>query len=160
MRDRNYVLKDRSGNLLLFALPLLAIFLLLFTGILEWYRIGTISNQVDLELSRALKISADLAMEDSYRQDGESVMNCGKAETAFYSYLYEQMELNSQLQKLQGEDCLYTIQLHRTIFRESPPEIRIEGTLELLPSVFKVFGKDIGKIQINISKGIRNTRLE
>ena len=105
---------------------------------MEYYHIFTTKESVDIDVSRALNISVDLAMQDIDWIQHNSVMDTTKAEKEFKSYLINDMGLNSNYEKYDSNgEFLYQIiidetKIQRTI-RMKPVTVR-----SVLPETFDV----------------------
>lgn len=137
------------------------IFAIIATLSIEYYRIFTIKESVSTEISRALNISVDTAMQDVDWIQHNSVMNTSIAEAEFKKYLEDSMELNQYYERYDSNgDFMYQIIIDSQQIEESPARYSIKGKIRLQPAMIRKFFADGYKFDIAFSQTSRNTRYD
>ena len=133
----------------------LGVFLLLF----EFYRIYTIVQNVDIELSRAVNIAVDLSMMDEYRRDRELVLDVDKAYESFYSYLHSELKLdgNHVFHDKNGK-AVFRLEISDLAILAAPPGIRARAHIELRPTYFGNFYLD--SMRFPVGAASQNRRID
>jgi hypothetical protein len=150
------ILKNKSGNMIILLLFIL-MFLFSFSAIVsEIFRINSIQGHVDAELQRAVNIALEDAMHDTWRQDAYAKVDTVLAEEKFISYLYNELDLSSGLEKWQGGSKVYSLVIENMSASYDPPRLTVRGKA-VVKSAFKFLTKDI-EIPFDISS--RNMRLD
>lgn len=99
---------------------------------MEYYHIFTTKESVDIDVSRALNISVDLAMQDIDWIQHNSVMDTTKAEKEFKSYLINDMGLNSNYEKYDSNgEFLYQIIIDETKIQRTPAKFKVSGRIRM-----------------------------
>ena len=76
------------------------VFAIVATLSIEYYRIFSFKESVETDISRALNISVDIAMQDINRIQHKSIMDTDIARIEFKKYLKDNMGLNSFNEKI------------------------------------------------------------
>ena len=101
---------------------------------MEYYHIFTTKESVDIDVSRALNVSVDLAMQDIDWIQHNSVMDTTKAEKEFKSYLINDMGLNSNYEKYDSNgEFLYQIIIDETKIQRTPAKFKVSGRIRMKP---------------------------
>ena len=118
---------------LLASLLIFCIILLL----LEFYRIHTIKQGVDIELSRTVNIALDLSMMDLYRRDRQLELDVAVAREQVFSYLHTELELDGNLRYYDGSgNEVFELVIDELYILGSPPTIRLSGGVYIRPTYF------------------------
>ena len=145
-----------------FSNPAFILFLFVFCIItvltVEYYRIYTVKEYIDDEMSRAVNIAVDTAMLDEYRQVHVSFINIDTAKKTFNDYLYNEMQLNSANERFDNGKFQYRLIIEDTVIEESPAKYTVKGTLQMRPILLeKLVPIDI---DIPFKQTSRNQRYE
>ena len=105
--------------------------------LLEFYRIYTVKQNLDIELSRAVNIALDLSMMDIYRRDHELELDVGDAIDSFYSYLHNELKLDGNLinRDASGNE-VFELVIDDLFIQGSPPVIRLRASILIKPTYF------------------------
>jgi hypothetical protein len=118
---------------LLIAFAILGVLLL----ISELFRIHTIKQNVDIELSRAVNIALDLSMMDIYRRDHELELDIDAARASFYSYLRDDLQLDRSLSYRDSDGKeIFSLYIQELTIQASPPVIKLRASIEFKPTYF------------------------
>lgn len=102
-------IKETSGASSVIAVGLIFIFLLIGFFATDALRVFAIQENVSDELYRASNLSIKAAMYDSDRHDAVSHFDENVAKNTFYTCLYENLNLNSNLERWEDGDLEYRI---------------------------------------------------
>ncbi|WP_242965271.1 hypothetical protein [Dehalobacterium formicoaceticum] len=117
----NRMMNNRKGDVFLFILILVFFILTLSVMLIEYFRMESLYQQVEYVLQRGVNSSVEYAMRDDYRRDGYSRMDSALAQEMLYAYFYENMELDSGLNKYAGNQWVYQLEVERIDATDSPP---------------------------------------
>jgi hypothetical protein len=125
----------------------------------EMYRIYTIKQNVDIELSRAVNIALDLSMMDIYRRDHALELDPGIARASFYSYLHDDLKLDGSLsyRDSSGRE-IFSLDIQDLIIQASPPVIKLNAGIEFKPSYFGNFY--LTYIRLPVRAASQNKRIQ
>lgn len=126
----NQIMNNRKGDVFLFILLLVFFILTLSVMLIEYFRMESLYQQVEYVLQRGINSSVEYAMRDDYRRDGYSRMDSALAEEMLYAYFYENMGLDSGLNKYAGNQWVYQLEVERIDATDSPPGLTLTGTLK------------------------------
>ena len=151
--------KNENGmttlNYLFMSLVIFGVILLLF----EFYRIYTIKQNVDIELSRAVNTAVDLSMMDIYRRDHVSELDAGLASDSFHSYLNNELMLDRNL--IYHDDSgneIFELDIEELSIQKSPPLIKVQGRITFRPTYFGNIYLDY--IHFPVKAASHNKRME
>jgi hypothetical protein len=118
------------------ALLALAVVMIAFLFVCEFFRAYSIKQGMDIELARAANTAADLAMSDLYRQDHLSQLDEGAARDWFYAYLRDDMGLTEGAWEARGADggVVYALEIERLEIERVPPRIRVSAEVSVRPA--------------------------
>lgn len=126
---------------------------------MEYYHIFTIKESVDTEISRALNISVDTAMQDIDWIQRKSVMNTDIAEEEFEKYLKNDMRLNNSYERYDANgEFMYQIIIDEEDIQESPARYTVRGRIRLQPVTVRSILPD--RFDIPFEQSSRNTRYD
>lgn len=150
------MLRNEKGSATALLLLFTVIFLVISGICAEWYHAITLRNYVDEELTRALRLSMNLSIDDSYRKDHVSRALPCIGEDEFALYLRNYMGLNDSCEKFADNKLVYKICFSQINVLEETPEFDIQGVIIKAPLLFN----DVGEIKIPFHIKITNTRME
>lgn len=137
------------------------VFAIVTTLSIEYYRIFSLKESVETEISRALNISVDTAMQDIDWIQHNSVMNTDIAEAEFKIYLTEDMGLNNYNIKYDSDgNFLYQLIIDDELIQRSPAKYSIEGNIRMQPAIIRKFFPDGYTFDVPFSQSSRNTRYD
>ncbi len=151
-------MKKRDGSANVFFLLFFILFILITTITVEFYHIFTVKEHVETELSRAVNIAVDTAMLDEYRMEHISMIHIPTAQSAFESYLHNEMQLDSANERKQDGKVLYRMILHKTVLENNPVVFEVSGVVITKPVLLSDFVPM--EIEIPFKVKARNQRYE
>jgi hypothetical protein len=152
----NRMMNNRKGDVFLFILILIFFILTLAVILSEYFRIESLYQQAEYVIQRGINSSVEYAMRDDYRRDGYSRMDSALAEETLYAYFYENMGLDSELNKYAGNQWVYQLEIERIDATDSPPCLTLTGALKTR-SVFNFLS---GTIRLPFTISSVNIRIE
>lgn len=150
------MMNNRKGDVFLFILILVFFILTLAVILSEYFRIESLYQQAEYVIQRGVNSSVEYAMRDDYRRDGYSRMDSALAEETLYAYFYENMGLDSELNKYAGNQWVYQLEVERIDATDSPPCLTLTGALKTR-SVFNFLS---GAIRLPFTISSVNIRIE
>ncbi|MGI6684608.1 MAG: hypothetical protein ACOX47_03770 [Bacillota bacterium] len=150
------MMNNRKGDVFLFILILIFFILTLAVILSEYFRIESLYQQAEYVIQRGINSSVEYAMRDDYRRDGYSRMDSALAEETLYAYFYENMGLDSELNKYAGNQWVYQLEIERIDATDSPPCLTLTGALKTR-SVFNFLS---GTIRLPFTISSVNIRIE
>jgi hypothetical protein len=150
------MMNNRKGDVFLFILILVFFILTLAVILSEYFRIESLYQQAEYVIQRGVNSSVEYAMRDDYRRDGYSRMDSALAEETLYAYFHENMGLDSELNKYDGNQWVYQLEVERIDATDSPPCLTLTGTLKTR-SVFNFLS---GTIRLPFTISSVNIRIE
>ena len=150
--------KSEQGNTtlgyMLASVALLGVVLLL----LEFYKVYTVKQNIDIELSRAVNIALDLSMMDIYRRDHVLVLDEGVARDSFFSYLHTELNLDGNLvYRDEGGKEIFELDIETLFIQGEPPIISMRGSIVFRPTYFG--NMYLGHIRFPVRAGSHNKRI-
>ena len=151
LRKENGVM---SLGYMLASLLILGIILLLF----EFYRIYTIKQNLDVELSRAVNIALDLSMMDIYRRDHQLELDAGSAKDHLFSYLNNELKLDGNLRyhDSKGKE-VFELNIDDLFIQKAPPVIKLRVSVIIKPTYFGNMYLD--NIRFTVKAASQNNRI-
>ncbi len=146
--------RGTSGGSVILACCIIGVVMVLM---MELYRYYTIKENMDRQMSRAINMAIDVAMEDSARQVHISKIDTAVAYQEFYKYLTEDLGLDEQL-KYSRDNLNYQLYLNSVSIEAEPPRFEVEGTVILEPELLK--GLVPYTIEIPVRARARNQRMD
>lgn len=150
------MMNNRKGDVFLFILILVFFILTLSVILSEYFRIENLYQQAEYVIQRGVNSSVEYAMRDDYRRDGCSRMDSALAQETLYKYFYENMGLDSELNKYAGNQWVYQLEVERIDATDSPPCLTLTGALKTR-SVFNFLS---GTIRLPFTISSVNIRIE
>jgi hypothetical protein len=115
------MMNNRKGDVFLFILILVFFILTLAVILSEYFRIESLYQQAEYVIQRGVNSSVEYAMRDDYRRDSYSRMDSALAEETLYAYFYENMGLDSELNKYAGNQWVYQLEVSASTLPTAPP---------------------------------------
>lgn len=150
------ILKDRKGDAFVFILILVFFIMTLAAVLIEYNRMESLYQQIEYALQRGVNSAVEYAMRDEYRRDGYILLDTAAAEETLYTYLHEDMELDSGLNKYVDGEWVYELEINNIQATESPPRLTFTGVLRTR-SIFSLLP---GEVRLPFSISSINTRTE
>jgi len=108
----------------------------------EFYRIHLLQQDIEYQLQRTVNCAVEFAMGDSYRQDKVVNLDVGKAKREFYTYLQEDVGLDSRHRKYKGGKLAYRLYFSSVDGTSNPAVLTVRGEAEA-SSLFAFLTGDI-----------------
>lgn len=151
-------LAKRTAEINVFFVLFIFVFIIVTSISVEWYRIFTLKEYIDTEMSRALNIAVDSAMLDEYRMEHISKIDLAVAKSEFKSYLSTEMKLNSSNERLEKGKVIYKLIITKEVLDESPAKYEVTGIIRTKPVILgNLVSLDI---DIPFKQTSRNQRFE
>ena len=128
-------LTKRTARTNVFFVLFIFVFIIVTSISIEWYRIFTLKEYIDTEMSRALNIAVDSAMLDEYRMEHISKIDLAVAKSEFKSYLSTEMKLNSSNERLEKGKVIFKLIITKEVLEESPAKYEITGIIRTKPVI-------------------------
>ena len=126
-------MKRKKGFANTFFVLFLFVFIVITTVTVEFYHIFTLKEYIDTEISRALNIATDFAMLDEYRMEHISMIDIPIAKNEFYSYLHNEMKLNSSNERIENGKVVYTLVINKLTAENAPVKFEASGIVRTKP---------------------------
>lgn len=150
------ILKRREGDTVFFIYIIVFVILTLSAIIIEYYRLETLYQKVEYELQRGVNMAVEYAIMDDYRRDEDLKMDTRIAEKALYEYLSSSMKLDRNLNLNKDGNSLYQLRIRNLSTAESPPGMKLEGTIR----THSIFNFLTGEIRLPFKISSTNTRVD
>lgn len=136
----------------------LFVFIVITVFTVEYYRMYTIKEYIDDEMSRAVNIAVDTAMLDEYRQVHISFIDVATAKKAFDDYIHNEMKLNSSNERFDDGKFQYRLIINEEVVEASPAKYTVKGILRMRPILLE----NLAPVDIDIpfKQTSRNQRYE
>ena len=139
--------KRAEVNILIMIIAFVLIMLTVTVG--EFFRIHMLQQDVEYQLQRSVNCAVEYAMGDSYRQDKIINLNVALAESEFYTYLREDVGLDSSHRKYKDGKLVYRLHFTGVTGISSTAEFTVKGYAQA-KSIFSFLTNDI-RIPFKIS---------
>ncbi|NDO19222.1 hypothetical protein FMM68_06080 [Lachnospiraceae bacterium MD329] len=138
------------------------VFAIVATLSIEYYRIFSFKESVETDISRALNISVDIAMQDINRIQHKSIMDTDTARIEFKKYLKDNMGLNSFNEKYDNNGkFMYRLIIEDEQVQRSPAKYISRGKIRMQPIIIRKFFPDDGyTFDLPFKQESRNTRYD
>lgn len=120
-------IQDSCGAMHITTLLICVIVAVVALGATEVFRVQGIHEHLQDELYRASNVAIKAAMYDSYRIDGVSRFDESKAVEAFYDYLYNDLGLNSSIEKWEQGELVYRLKISDIKVNGQTTRMTIDG---------------------------------
>lgn len=128
---------------------------------IEYFRIFSLKESIETDISRALNISVDIAMQDINRIQHKSIMNTDTARVEFEKYLKDDMGLNSFNEKYDGNgNFMYRLIIDEEHVQRTPAKYIVKGNIRMQPIIIRNFFPDGYTFDIPFAQESRNTRYD
>lgn len=128
---------------------------------IEYFRIFSLKESIETDISRALNISVDIAMQDINRIQHKSIMNTDTARVEFEKYLKDDMGLNSFNEKYDGNgNFMYRLIIEEEQVQRTPAKYIVKGNIRMQPIIIRNFFPDGYTFDIPFAQESRNTRYD
>lgn len=118
-------------------------------------------ESIDTDISRAVNIAVDTAMDERAWMDRVSLMNTDSAKKEFRSYLHENMGLNRENKFIDSDgNMLYQLIITEEEISESPAEYKVTGTIRMSPALLGNFYAAGFTFDLPFSEKSRNQRFD
>jgi len=145
--ERGNYKKSAEVNILIMIIAFVLIMLTVTVG--EFFRIHMLQQDIEYQLQRSVNCAVEYAMGDSYRQDKINKLNVAVAESEFYTYLQDDVGLDSSHRKYKDGKLVYRLHFTDVSGIISPAEFTVKGYAQA-KSIFSFLTNDI-KIPFKIS---------
>lgn len=139
--------KCAEVNILIMIIAFVLIMLTVTVG--EFFRIHMLQQDIEYQLQRSVNCAVEYAMGDSYRQDKITNLDVATAESEFYTYLLDDVGLDSLHRKYKDGNLVYRLHFTDVSGTSSPAEFTVKGYANA-KSIFSFLTNDI-KIPFKIS---------
>lgn len=137
------------------------VFAIVATLSIEYYRIFSFKESVETDISRALNISVDIAMQDINRIQHKSIMDTDIARIEFKKYLKDNMGLNSFNEKYDNNGkFMYRLIIEDEQVQRSPAKYISRGKIRMQPIITRKFFPDGYTFDLPFKQESRNTRYD
>lgn len=148
--------KRKNGGGLILTMILVFVIITFVVMIGEFYRIHILQQDIEYQLQRTVNCAVEYAMGDSYRQDKIINLNITTARQEFFTYLGEDVGLDSYNRKYKDGRLVYALYFSSIGGTSNPAEFTVKGYAEA-NSVFSFLA---GKISIPFEISSTNFRTE
>lgn len=150
------LLKSKNGSMHVMVI-FITIFLLggAMIGV-EFFRIQSINQHLNDELYRAANLAVKTAMYDSWRQDHISKFDDDLARDAFYDYLYGDLQLDSNLEKYENGESVYSVKINEMNIDGENVRMNVKANVTV-ETLFNLWG-DQWSVPIDVTS--RNMRVD
>lgn len=145
--ERGNYKKSAEVNILIMIIAFVLIMLTVTVG--EFFRIHMLQQDIEYQLQRSVNCAVEYAMGDSYRQDKIINLNVSLAESEFYTYLRDDVGLDSSHRKFKDGKLVYRLHFTDVSGTSTNAEFTIKGYAEA-KSIFSFLVNDI-RIPFKIS---------
>ncbi len=137
------------------------LFAIVATLSIEYYRIFSFKESVETDISRALNISVDIAMQDINRIQHKSIMDTDIARIEFKKYLKDNMGLNSFNEKYDNNGkFMYRLIIEDEQVQRSPAKYILRGKIRMQPIIIRKFFPDGYTFDLPFKQESKNTRYD
>ena len=125
---RKYVKKECDGILLTMIIVFVVVTLSVTVG--EFYRIHLLQQDIEYQLQRTVNCAVEYSMGDSYRQDKIVNLDVGEAKREFYTYLQDDVGLDSRHRKYKDGKLTYRLYFSSVDGTSNPAVLTVKGEAE------------------------------
>lgn len=125
---RKFVKKECDGILLTMIIVFVVVTLSVMIG--EFYRIHLLQQDIEYQLQRTVNCAVEYSMGDSYRQDKIVNLDVGKAKREFYTYLQDDVGLDSRHRKYKDGKLTYRLYFSSVDGTSNPAVLTVKGEAE------------------------------
>ena len=125
---RKIVKKECDGILLTMIIVFVVVTLSVMIG--EFYRIHLLQQDIEYQLQRTVNCAVEYSMGDSYRQDKIVNLDVGEAKREFYTYLQDDVGLDSRHRKYKDGKLTYRLYFSSVDGTTNPAVLTVKGEAE------------------------------
>lgn len=125
---RKLVKKECDGIILTMIIVFVVVTLTVTVG--EFYRIHLLQQDIEYQLQRTVNCAVEYSMGDSYRQDKIVNLNVTEAKREFYTYLQEDVGLDSRHRKYKNGKLSYRLYFSSVDGTSNPAVLTVKGEAE------------------------------
>lgn len=125
---RKHIKKECDGILLTMIIVFVVVTLTVTVG--EFYRIHLLQQDIEYQLQRTVNCAVEFAMGDSYRQDKIVNLDVGEAKREFYTYLQDDVGLDSRHRKYKNGNLVYRLYFSTVDGTSNPAVLTVKGEAE------------------------------
>ena len=125
---RKHIKKECDGILLTMIIVFVVVTLTVTVG--EFYRIHLLQQDIEYQLQRTVNCAVEFAMGDSYRQDKIVNLDVGEAKREFYTYLQDDVGLDSRHRKYKNGNLVYRLYFSTVDGTSNPAVLTVNGEAE------------------------------
>ena len=125
---RKYVKKECDGILLTMIIVFVVVTLSVTVG--EFYRIHLLQQDIEYQLQRTVNCAVEYSMGDSYRQDKIVNLDVSEAKREFYTYLQDDVGLDSRHRKYKDGKLTYRLYFSSVDGTSNPAVLTVKGEAE------------------------------
>lgn len=125
---RKFVKKECDGILLTMIIVFVVVTLSVMIG--EFYRIHLLQQDIEYQLQRTVNCAVEYSMGDSYRQDKIVNLDVGEAKREFYTYLQDDVGLDSRHRKYKDGKLTYRLYFSSVDGTSNPAVLTVKGEAE------------------------------
>lgn len=125
---RKIVKKECDGILLTMIIVFVVVTLSVMIG--EFYRIHLLQQDIEYQLQRTVNCAVEYSMGDSYRQDKIVNLDVGEAKREFYTYLQDDVGLDSRHRKYKDGKLTYRLYFSSVDGTSNPAVLTVKGEAE------------------------------
>lgn len=123
-----YTKKECDGMILIMIIVFVLITLTVTVG--EFYRIHLLQQDIEYNLQRSVNCAVEYSMGDSYRQDKIVNLDVREAKRQFYTYLQEDVGLDSRHRKYKNGKLSYRLYFSSVDGTSNPAVLSVKGEAE------------------------------
>lgn len=151
---RKFIKKECDGIILTMIIVFVLVTLTVVVG--EFYRIHLLQQDIEYQLQRTVNCAVEYAMGDSYRQDKIVNLNVKDAKRQFYTYLQEDVGLDSRHRKYKNGKLSYRLYFSSVDGTSNPAVLTAKGEAE----ASSLFAFLTGNIKIPFEISSTNYRVD
>lgn len=120
--------KECDGMILIMIIVFVLVTLTVTVG--EFYRIHLLQQDIEYNLQRSVNCAVEYSMGDSYRQDKIVNLDVNEAKRQFYTYLIEDVGLDSRHRKYKNGKLSYRLYFSSVDGTSNPAVLSVKGEAE------------------------------
>ncbi len=151
---KKYAKKECDGMILIMIIVFVLVTLSVTVG--EFFRIHLLQQDIEYNLQRSVNCAVEYSMGDSYRQDKIINLDVAEARRQFYTYLRDDVGLDSRHRKYKDGKLSYRLYFSSVDGTSNPAVLSVKGEAE----ASSLFSFLIGGITIPFEISSTNCRLD
>lgn len=125
---KKYAKKECDGMILIMIIVFVLVTLSVTVG--EFYRIHLLQQDIEYNLQRSVNCAVEYSMGDSYRQDKIINLDVAEARRQFYTYLRDDVGLDSRHRKYKDGKLSYRLYFSSVDGTSNPAVLSVKGEAE------------------------------